>query len=560
MSTIQFTSPSLLGKVAIYCRVSTEEQCREEENSLDNQIHRCRAWLVSQGASPEVRDHVRIYREEGYSGKDTNRPQLQELLRDVRQGKVAFLIFTELSRISRSVADFLRLSQFLKDKGVKWVSLSPNIDTSSHYGEFMLLLLVALAELERKTTADRTRKAFRDRSERGLFNGGNIPFGYQADREKKGGLQVVESEAQAIRDTFSVYLETGSIMRTVEAMQAKGYRRTARESKRGRLVRANQLTFNVVNYILRNPVYVGLKEVNREKRDLPEEEALALDEPDRYRLVPAIWEPIIEPETFEQAQVLLQENRRRTANSIGPSKHAYVLTGIVRCGVCGQSLEGAAAKKQRYHYYRHDPGSVTPDCGPVSHRVELIEGAVVQRLADLAGDDALLNMIIEKANARIEDGVPEKEKELQIARRRVEKLESDQERLTEHLLTARPDEVPKAFWAKAKSLEAEVEAAKREVIRLQLEVEDLRSSRLKAEDYRTTLRKFAEVYEELDALQKANMLAYLLDRVEVRPVFEGDKVAGTEITIGLVGEPPDVARYEKGAAGQYQQPPKWLRQ
>ena len=243
----------------------------------------------------------------------------------------------------------------------------------------------------------------------------------------------------------------------------------------------------------------------------------------------------------------------------GVKKYDYVLSGIVHCAVCGRGLEGGAAKKQTYHYYKHAAGTVTPDCGPVGHPASIVEEAVLDRLTRLAEDDALLDRIVEKANERIEDGVPEKEHQLKMARRHVDELLGKERKLTEHMLRMDPGEIPRAFVLQAKELERAIDTARAEVLRYEAELEELKASRLKAEDYRAALVTFTEVYEHLDSLQRSDLLAYLLDRVEVRAVMEGRKQTATEITITLLGEAPDVARYEKGADGQYHQPPHWLR-
>ena len=560
MTRLDLTDGSLRGRIAVYARVSTEDQCKDPENSLDNQLHRCKAYLKSQNASRAAIDGIRSYREEGESGKDTNRPELQRLLRDVRAGAVQVVIFTELSRISRSVSDFLKLSEFLKTHGVVWISLMPNIDLSSPYGEFMLIMLVALAELERKTTAERTRKAMRDRAERGLYNGGGDLFGYIPDPNNKGSLLIVESEAEAVREGFRLYEELGSIAETFKVVRERGYRREPRVSRRGRKRKQGLITRNTLNYMLRNPTYIAMKEVNRQRRDLPDEEALALDESERYRLVPAVWDPIIDVDTFERVQALLQENRLRTANCKGTKKYDYVLSGIVRCAVCGRGLEGGAAKKQKYHYYKHAPRTVTPDCGPVGHPAGVVEGAVLDRLTRLANDGELLDLIVQKANERIEDGVPEKERAVRSTRKRIDDLETQEARVRDHMLSMDPGSVPRSFIEQAKELEGRIDTARVEVDRLERDLRELRSSRLKPADYRAALCKFTEVYDHLDSLQKSELLAYLLDRVEVRAVMEDGKQVATEITIALLGETPDVARYEKGADGQYHRPPSWLRQ
>lgn len=106
-------------QIAIYARVSTEEQARQQEGSLDSQIHRCRQYLRAH-YSDDVVEGARVYREEGASGKDLNRPAFQEMMRDIRRGVIQQIVFTELSRISRNVRDFLELSNELDRYAVQF--------------------------------------------------------------------------------------------------------------------------------------------------------------------------------------------------------------------------------------------------------------------------------------------------------------------------------------------------------------------------------------------------------------------------------------------------------
>ncbi|MFH1464644.1 MAG: recombinase family protein [Pseudomonadota bacterium] len=547
----------LLGRVAVYTRVSTEEQARQHEGSLDNQIHRCKQYLASVGHDAAVVENLRLYREEGFSGKDTARPEFQRLVRDVRAGRISLLVFSELSRISRSVSDFLVFARLLDAHGVQFVSLRERFDTSSPQGNLIIIILMALAQFERETTSIRTRLAMRDRAQRGLWNGGPIPMGYEPVPGVSGHLRVVEDEALVIGEAYRVYLETGSLAETCRRLADAGLRRRDRVSRRDKHHKGKHLTWSALSHILKNPVYVGMKEVNRANRDLPDDEAIALPEGDRYYQVPTTaWEPIIDVETFERAGELLAENRARTANTIGPKRHDYVLTGIIRCGDCGVHLEGASVPKRladgtkrRYFYYRH-PGK-RPDACTMSAGIsaEKVEQAILDRLHRLADDPDLLARLVEKANQRIEDGVPAKEKELAVARAQVSRLHSEHQALVERLLAAPTGMVPQSFWEKAKDLEAQAQAAEGLIARLEAEVASIRSSRLSVQTYRATLLRFREVYDQLDALQQSDLLAYLLDAVEV---------TGSTIRIALLGE-PEAGRLDAFTGGpRLGQPMEWL--
>ena len=114
-----------------------------ERDSLENQVQALTAYGTAQGVS------LRLYREEGVSAKDTERPALKRLLEDVRANRVEAVVVTKLDRISRSLHDLLELMATFETYGVKFVSLRDNIDTAGPVGRFMLHILGAIAELER---------------------------------------------------------------------------------------------------------------------------------------------------------------------------------------------------------------------------------------------------------------------------------------------------------------------------------------------------------------------------------------------------------------------------
>lgn len=523
-------------EIAIYTRVSTEEQAVKPEGSLDNQAHRCCQHLLGKGFPKKMVDRVSIYREEGFSGKDTNRPELRRLLTDIRAGKVKLLVFTELSRISRSIKDFLTLSDFLEQNNVEFVSLRENFDTSTPHGRLIMVVLMALNQFERENTSLRTSLSMKDRAEKGLFNGGHVPLGYDPDPDRKGHLIIVDEEARIIREAFKLYLEKGSIPETARILKERGYKRKSRISRRGKHHNGGPLVWTTVQHILQNPTYLGLKEINRKRKNLPPDKVLVLPESDRYRVVPAKWEPIIDENTFNRVQVILAENRVRTASTISPKDYVYVLQGIIRCGTCGNILEGASSHKQMYHYYRHPSGKKGQECGPSGWQAEVVEEAVINRLSTLSEDKELLEQIIQKANERIQDATPGKAKELSAAKSMVDSLIAENEGLIERLMDAPKGSVPVSFWARAKELESQIETAKDEVSRITLELEEIKRSRLSPESYREALKKFREVYEALDPLQRSDLLAYLLDKVEI---------TGSEMTIALLGQVPETGQLKE---------------
>jgi len=166
-----------------YVRVSTEEQAREGL-SLDVQEEKIRAYCTAKGWRL-----VRIYRDEGFSGKDLNRPALQEMLRDLKADGIQAVVVAKLDRLTRSVRDLGYLIDDLFE-GVALVSVEESLDTTTAGGRFVLHILGAIAQWERETISERTRNTLRFKRERGEWVG-RVPYGFKIG---PGGRLVEDSD------------------------------------------------------------------------------------------------------------------------------------------------------------------------------------------------------------------------------------------------------------------------------------------------------------------------------------------------------------------------------
>lgn len=196
-----------------YPRVSTDIQVERE--ALQNQVQALEAYAAAHGL------RLRLYPEAGLSAKDTDRPQLQALLADVRAGRVRSVVVTKLDRISRSLADLLDLMRLFEQHGVKFISLRDNIDTAGPVGRFMLHILGAIAELERAITAERVAEDMKLRARRGKWNGGLAPYGR---RVADGKLEIVPEEAAVLHRMRELLLETRAWRGVVVALNRQGLR------------------------------------------------------------------------------------------------------------------------------------------------------------------------------------------------------------------------------------------------------------------------------------------------------------------------------------------------
>lgn len=158
-------------KVAIYARVSTEEQ------DADKQIYICQEHCKRQGW-----EIFNIYKDV-ISGKTTSRPEFNQMLSDMRQYKFRGLVVTKLDRVGRSLQHLLSLFDEFKSKGVEFVAVTQNIDTTTAAGQLQMQIMGAFAEFERNIISERTKEGLRRAEGVGKRGPDKQP------RKRRGGLR-----------------------------------------------------------------------------------------------------------------------------------------------------------------------------------------------------------------------------------------------------------------------------------------------------------------------------------------------------------------------------------
>lgn len=376
--------------IGLYIRVSTEEQALRTEGSLESQKHRLSGYVdIKNMQQPNWGVVVEDYIDDGFSAKDTNRPALQRLIKDLKKGRINTVLVTDLSRLSRSIRDFCVLIDFFKETKTQFLSLKEQFDTTTAAGEMMLFNMINLAQFERRQISERVTLNFHSRAMRGLRNGGHPSLGYKVDPANKSTFIVNREEVTLVEKVFSTYIEEKSAYATASRLRAENI---PFKGKTG-----DVWNLQTVKNILNNYGYIGMREVNKGNKNKNQEELKTFE---KYQIVPASWPAIIDEATFYTVQNMLADNAKGERSRLKNAKaRTFLFSGLAVCGECGRAIVGSTGhgKKNKIRYYIHRPLEGKPvTCSVKRYRAEEVEEALENHLLRVINQAGYLDGI-EKA-------------------------------------------------------------------------------------------------------------------------------------------------------------------
>ena len=247
---------SQIKRCAIYTRKSSDEGLDQSFNSLDAQRAACEAYVLSQTSEgwSALPDH---YDDGGFSGGNTDRPGLRQLLADIEAGKVDIVVVYKIDRLTRSLADFARIVEVFEKHDCSFVSVTQSFNTTGSMGKLMLNVLLSFAQFEREVTGERIRDKIAASKARGMWMGGIPPLGYDPPNDGTRTLKVNEVEADQVRHIFERYLELGSVHILQRDLEERGIHSKIRVTARGRTMGGQPIGRGALFYLLRNRIYLG---------------------------------------------------------------------------------------------------------------------------------------------------------------------------------------------------------------------------------------------------------------------------------------------------------------
>lgn len=301
--------------VGLYPRVSTEDQFRNG-HSLDEQKERM--LKLCDYKNYEV---YKVYEDAGISAKNMNRPAFQEMIQDIKDGKINKIIVYKLDRLTRSIKDLEEICTFLEENNCSLESMCEDINTSTANGKFFIRMLTILAQLEIERTSERTKFGMVGAVKKGHFVG-RPPIGYDKVDKK---LVINDIESEVIRRIFDLY---------IKGIAANAITKLLNEEK----VLNRKWIPTLVDRILSNEIYIG-NYVHR--KTVSDEESQKF-----VGVAPAI----IEEEVFNIAQIQKQKNLKNYKR-----KQTYIFMQSIKCPKCGTIMGGCSSKShtgEKHCYYQ----------------------------------------------------------------------------------------------------------------------------------------------------------------------------------------------------------------
>lgn len=342
---------------AIYARQSVD---RADSISIESQIDICLRETKT--------GEYHVYQDRGYSGKNTERPGWQALLADVRAGKIRRVITYRLDRISRSVLDFANIIEIFRQYNVSFSSTTEKFDTSHPIGNAMLMIVMVFAQLERETIQQRVIDAYRDRSEKGFYMGGPVPYGYRLIQGDIGGkktkmYQILPDEAAVIRLVYDMYAKPqtsfGDVVRELNRLGIRNRRGEAIGRSRIRDFVCNPVYLRAdlaaYEFFVQQGVqiyndagdFIGTNGCYLYSGDSGKRKTLSLA---GHKLVLAPHEGIVESSVWLACRKKCLSNRS-AARPI-KAKNTW-LAGKLKCARCGYALTVKAAPRAHGEPYRY---------------------------------------------------------------------------------------------------------------------------------------------------------------------------------------------------------------
>ncbi|MGJ8650841.1 MAG: recombinase family protein [Opitutaceae bacterium] len=493
-------------RVIIYARVSSQKQLdNKEEDSIKSQIHCCRKFCKEMQRVGEQWEIVEVISDDGRTGRNDKRDGINRVRERTTRGDADVVLVYGLSRAFRNSRLGHDFDQTLQENGVRLVSTTQPGGNDTPYEKFVRSIFWALAELTSNIIADDVRRSILTRLEKGLTHGGVPKPGYGI---QKGRLYIVPEDAKVVLQTFEMTLQGMTPMEIVNDLNKRKIRTRKRTSNKGIVTGGKRFRIEHVLTILRDPIYKGVLIHDGE-------------------VYPSAAESIVSKEIWEKAQVALDQRSGKKEDLIQDrDKNFMPLKGKVRCGCCNSAMKPSFSTKRmpdgsmkKYFYYlcsKHEKMGNESVCDIRRIPARLLESLLMEAFGEIAANPQIAKRLVQKAPKAKTTKIRKLAKERQQIRRKLKDLDAEVERVTEKVLQISGTAVGEKLQEKIEALTIEKNDLVTKEVRLNREIDMLKSDVLTTEQFQNALSHFADAVKCLPEDEQREFYKLLFKSIIVR--------------------------------------------
>ena len=489
--------------VAIYCRVSTIEQA-EEGYSIAEQERLLEEWCKKMNYTV-----YKCYSDRGISGKDIkNRPQLKELLNDAQEKKFDMVISWKINRISRKLADVLKIVDILEQNNITFKSHSEPFETDTPAGKMQFQMMALIGEFERGTIAQNVKMGMCAKARAGEWCGGRV-LGYdlvpmenqEGTKRRKTKLTINENEAETVRLIFNEYAEGKGYKAITSKLNSLGYK-----TKKG-----NNFSIGSIKDIITNPVYIGKVRYNV-RQNWSEKRRRNINA--NPIVTDGIHDSIIDESLWDKVQIVLASKQGKPARIYDGE---YPLTGILKCPKCGAGMvimrttnKLVDGTKKRIVYYacgnwKNKGISV---CNSNSIRVDKANEYVFGRLEELLSNERLVKSVVSNINKERITKVKPNQKELKRIDEALQKLDNKKRKIFEAF---EEDIITKGeFQKRREEINEKIKVLQEEKQPLLIELSDDTTKEIPYEFIKSILENFSKILNDSTTREQQKQLLHMI--------------------------------------------------
>jgi len=493
--------------VAIYTRVSTLDQVGGRFDSCESQEALCREHVQKHAAEGWYVSGV--FSDPAYSGGTLRRPGMQALMRHIESGAAKVVLIFKFERVLRSTDDWVPFRAFLRKHHCRLESPTENLSDETATERFHNNLRANLAQYERDNTSDKVRIKMLEQAKRGLWNAGQVPFGYDYNKETQT-LHPNPTDSLVVRRIFESAAKLVPLTDLANTLNAEGLRTRQRLFKRrdGTLEQVGGRRFrsDVLRKIVCNPIYTGVIRFHGEE-------------------YPGKHPAIVTKDLFERASAAVSERRAPLSRLQSRDKHHHLLKGLVFCGCCKRSMIPDACGTRDpsggvYRYYtcgHAHKEKADSRCQIRRVQANALEHAIITKIGELVRNPDIIQSASEATQSHT---TTDRTRFLRDQARNTKELSSVNTKLghcIDTLASNGAELLTEELRERISTLKADKQRLLVEREHLRQELEACNREALEADRIHRALTRFHEVLPKLDRSEQKELMGLCIAQIEIQP-------------------------------------------